>query len=101
MYFNTTQKKGFQKLIADERTNAIKDRVKIFFKVFGADPTHPGLTCSQVHTLHKSEFGSKSPIWSVRARVSELAKDGFIYRTSKKRIGPEGDTEFYYKLARL
>lgn len=98
MYFNTTQKKGFQKLIADQRTNAIKDRVKIFFKLFGADPTHPGLTCSQVHQMHKVHFGSKSPIWSVRARVSELSKEGIIERTDKKRIGPEGDSEFYYKL---
>ena len=101
MYFNTTQKKGFQLLKANERTDSIKSRLLILFKAFATDTTHPGLTGSDAHKLHMREFGSKSPIWSVRARLTTLVNEGKLIKTSKKKIGPQGEPEHYYKLRKL
>lgn len=101
MYFNTTQKKGFQLLKANERTDSIKARLLILFKAFGTDPTHPGLTASDAHKLHRREFGSWSPIWSVRARITTLVHEGKLIKTTKQKIGPQGEPEHYYKLRKL
>lgn len=98
MYFNTTQKKGFDLLIANEKTERIKDRVLILLKLFGQDNTHPGLTASQVHELNLRAFNKMNQIWSIRPRLTELVEEGVIIKTNKKKLGPYGEPEHYYKL---
>jgi len=74
----------------------LKDRLLAIFKLFPE-----GLTAPQAHRLDKIYNGSHGPESSVRARCSEMSKNGPLEITARTRTGQYQKKEHFYKIRKL
>lgn len=91
-YHNTTNLAGKKLTRAESKQRGLKTAIENFFK------QHPGYayTCEDVH---KTMNLPGVPIWSVRARISDLKKEGKLVKYPVRTLGSYGAEIGYYKLA--
>ena len=92
MYYNTTNETAETLKQLVERNGNQTDRVLLIML------NNRSLSASQCHEKYLNEYKQLVPLTSIRRALTDLMNEGFVIKTSKKRIGLFGKNEYIYKI---
>lgn len=93
MHHNTTHETGAT--LTTYQSHAIKQEAAVLalFRLLRF-PMAPSEVCEQVNRIH----GKGWLLTSIRRSMTNLADEGLLVKTGRKRMGPFGRPEYYWKL---
>jgi len=90
MYYNTTNQTGATLKEAHVKSVKLADRVMDFFE------SHPVQVYTPFEVLEA--IGGNVPITSVRRAMTDLTKEGKLYKSKRKRLGDYGAENYCWGL---
>lgn len=92
-YYVTTPLSADQFASAVQSAANQEEAILAIFRVFPGSALAP----SRVHAM-TTAYGKRWPPTSIRARITTLTKDGYLVKTDRTAMGPEGKPEHLWEL---